>query len=100
MVGCTAKQGSLCGHTLEMCPNCKGNHIAFSNRCGTKTEAARAAWQSRKSATAGQPSTRGVTGANRVALGTRQGRGIREDEGEPMADEEADDTREEEGPKG
>jgi len=41
-----------------------------------------------------------VTGANRVALGTRQARGIRDDEGEPMADEEADDTREKEGAKG
>ena len=41
-----------------------------------------------------------MTGANRVALGTRQARGIRDDEGEPMADEEADDTREKEGAKG
>jgi len=32
-----------------------------------------------------------VTGANRVALGTRQARGIGDDEGEPMADEVADD---------
>ena len=43
---------------------------------------------------------REVTGANRVALGTRQARGIRDDEGEPMADEEADDRREKEGAKG
>jgi hypothetical protein len=43
---------------------------------------------------------REVTGANRVALGTRQSRGIRDDEGEPMADEEADDTRENDGAKG
>jgi hypothetical protein len=32
VVGCTEKQGSLCGHRLEKCPNCKGNHIAFSSR--------------------------------------------------------------------
>ena len=47
VVGCTAKQGSLCGHTLEKSPNCKGNHIAFSNRCAKKTEAAKAARQSK-----------------------------------------------------
>jgi len=41
--GCTAKQGSLCGHTLEKCLNCKGNHIAFNSRCEKKTEAAEAA---------------------------------------------------------
>ena len=43
VVGCTAKQGSVCGHTLEKCPNCKGNHIAFSTRCAKKSEAARVA---------------------------------------------------------
>jgi hypothetical protein len=100
VVGCTAKQGSLCGHTMEKCPNCKGNHIAFSNRCAKKTEAARAARQSRKTGLEGHASMREVTGANRVALGTRQARGIRDDEGEPMADEEVDDTREKEGAKG
>jgi hypothetical protein len=42
VVGCTAKQGSICGHTLEMCPNCKGNHIAFSSRCAKTSEATRA----------------------------------------------------------
>ena len=41
-----------------------------------------------------------MTGANRLALGTRQARGITDDKGEPMADEEADDTRETEGAKG
>jgi len=30
-VGFTSKQGELCGQTLEKCPNCKGNHIAFSS---------------------------------------------------------------------
>ena len=48
VVGCTAKQGSLCGHTLGKCPNSRGNHIAFSNRCTKKAEAARAARLSRK----------------------------------------------------
>jgi hypothetical protein len=85
---------------MEKCPNCKGNYIAFSNRCAKKTEAARAARQCRKTGLEGHASMREVTGANRVALGTRQARGIRDDEGEPMADEEADDTREKEGAKG
>ena len=30
VVGCTAKEGSLYGHTLEQCPNWNGYHIAFS----------------------------------------------------------------------
>ena len=44
-MGCTAKLGSLCCDTLEKCPNCGRNHIAFSNRSEIKAEAARAAWQ-------------------------------------------------------
>jgi hypothetical protein len=91
-----AKQGSLRGHTIDKWPNCKGHHIAFSNRCAKNTEAARAARQSRKTGLAGHPSMREVTGANRVALGMGQARGIRDNEGQPMADEEADDTREKE----
>jgi len=75
VVGCTAKQGSLCSHTLEKCPNCKGNHIVFSNRCAKKTEAARAARHSRKIGQAGQAPTGATTGVvsgtNRVALGPR-----------------------------
>jgi hypothetical protein len=43
VVGFTAKQGSLCAHTLEKCPNSKGIHIGFSNRCTKKAEAARTA---------------------------------------------------------
>ena len=43
---------------------------------------------------------REVTGANRVALGTRQTRGIRDNEGEPKAHEEANDTMEKEGANG
>jgi hypothetical protein len=48
VVGCMAKLRSLCGHTMEKCPNCKGHHIAFSNRGAKKSEPARAARQSRK----------------------------------------------------
>jgi hypothetical protein len=48
VVGYTAKPGSLCGHTLEKCPNCKGNHIALSSRCVKKTKATEAVQQSRK----------------------------------------------------
>jgi hypothetical protein len=84
---------------MEKCPNCKGNHVAFSDRFGKNTEAARAARQSRKTGLERHASMRDVTGANRVALGTRQTRGIRDDEGEPMADEEADNTMENEGAK-
>jgi hypothetical protein len=76
-----------------MCPNWEGNEYMFSNRCARKTEAARAEWQSRKTGLTGQPSTRGVTRANSLALGTRQARGIRDDEGEPMADDDEDHTR-------
>jgi len=57
VVGCIAKQGSLCGHTLETCPNCKGNHIAFSSRCVKKREATEAARQSRKIGLAGRAPT-------------------------------------------
>jgi hypothetical protein len=31
IVGSTAKQGLLCGHTPKKSPKCIGNHIAFSN---------------------------------------------------------------------
>jgi len=75
VVGCTAKPGSLCCHRLEKCPNCRGNHIAFSNRCAKKTEAARAARQSRKIGQAGQASTNAATDVasrpSRVTLGPR-----------------------------
>ena len=52
VVGCMAKQGSLCGHRLEKYPNGKGNHIALSSRCAKKSAAAHAAGQSRKTGTA------------------------------------------------
>jgi len=75
VVGCMAMQGSLCGHTLEKCPNCKGNHIAFSSRYAKKSEAARGAWQSRQSGTAGRDPTSDAlhtaTGMNSVVLGRR-----------------------------
>ena len=53
VVGCTAKQGSFCGHTLEKCPNWKGNHIVFSSRCVKKREATVALRQSRMMGLAG-----------------------------------------------
>ena len=75
VVGCKAKPGSLCGHTLEKCPNCKGNHIAFSNRSVKKAEAARAARRRRQLGQAGRASRNAATdlasGTNRVALGPR-----------------------------
>jgi len=67
VVGCTAKQGSLCGHMLEKCPNCKGNHIAFSNGFVKKTEAAKAVRQSRGS----------QEGSTRVELSCNDGGGRR-----------------------
>jgi len=48
VVGCTAKQGSLCGHTLEKCPNWKRNHIAFRSRCVMKREDTKAVRKSKK----------------------------------------------------
>jgi hypothetical protein len=99
VVGYTAKQGSLCGQKIEKWRNCKGNHIEFSNRCAKKTEAARAVPQRRKTGLEGHASMREVTAGNRVALGTRQVRGIGDHEGEPMADEDADDTGQKEGAK-
>jgi hypothetical protein len=93
VVGCMAKQGSLCGHKLEKCPNCKGNHIAFSSRCAKKSEAAKAARQRRKTGTAGRAPTSDAmhtaTGTNRVVLGRRPRGGAAADGGseeEEMAD--------------
>jgi hypothetical protein len=98
VVGCASKQGAVCTHTQEKCPNCKGNHIAFSGKCAKKIEAITMARQSRKVQPNGRE-TREVPGANRVALGTRQARDTRknEGEGEPTADEEQGDTGEMEG---
>jgi len=75
VVGFTAKQGSLCGHPLDKFPNCQGNHIAFSNRCGKKTEAAKVARLSRALGSAGRASENAATGVasgtNRMMLGHR-----------------------------
>jgi len=69
MAGCTAMLGSLRSHTLEKCPNCKGNHIAFSMSCAKKTEAAKAARQCWAIGLAGRASTNAATD---VALGTKR----------------------------
>jgi len=37
VVGCTANQGSHCGHNLEKGPNCNGNLIVFCGRCAIKS---------------------------------------------------------------
>jgi hypothetical protein len=93
VVGCMAQQGSLCCHTLETCPNCNGNHIAFISRCAKKSEAAKAAQQSRKTGTAGQAcmseAMHTVMGTNRVVLGRRPRGGAAADGGseqEELAD--------------
>jgi len=98
MVWCGSKQVAVCSHTEDKYPNSKGNHIAFSGQCALKIEAVTMARQSRKVQPNGHE-TRQVTGANTVALGTRQARDIRngEGEGKPMADEEQGDTGEMEG---
>jgi len=57
VLGCTAKQGSLCGHTPEKCPNCKENHIAFSSWCGKRSAESEAAQQSKTTGTVGWAST-------------------------------------------
>jgi hypothetical protein len=75
----------------ETCLNCKRNHIAFSGKCVKKTEAIRMARQSRRMQLK-ERETGGGTGANRTPLGIRQGRDIRNEAGEPMADGKADDT--------
>jgi hypothetical protein len=93
-----AKQGSLCGHTLENCPNCKGNYIAFSSRCAKKSEAAKAARQSRKTDTAGRAATSDAmhtaTGTNRVVLARRPRGGAATEGG--SEDEEMTDVQGEE----
>jgi hypothetical protein len=43
-----AKPGLLCGHTLETCPNFKGNFIMFSSRYAKKYKATNAGEQSRQ----------------------------------------------------
>jgi len=101
VVGCTAKHVSLCGHTLEKCTNCKGNHIAFSSRCVNKTEATEVARQSRKIGLPGRASTSAArdmataTGANRVALGPRP-QGVVDGGGDGEEEEMADVDEEEE----
>jgi hypothetical protein len=42
------KQGSLCGHTLEQCPNSNGNNVSFSSRLAKKVEATWEAWERRR----------------------------------------------------
>jgi len=97
VVGCTVRQGSLCGHTLEKCPNCRGNHIAFSSRGAKKTEAARAARQSRKTGTAGRvptnEATHTATETNSVVLGSRpRGGGAADGGREEKADAEKEEA--------
>jgi hypothetical protein len=75
VVGCTAKPGSLCGHTQEKRLNCKGNHIACSSRRVKKTEAANAAQESGSMGASGRTAVSAAkemaTGTNRVVLGDR-----------------------------
>jgi len=100
MVGCNVEQRSLCGHTLEKFPKCKVNQIAFSTRCITKTEATKAAQQSRRFGLAGQasPSAAGdmatAQGLNRVALGGTprvEAQGGSDDDDEEFADVDEED---------
>jgi len=106
VVGCTAKKGSLCGHMLEKCPNCKGNHIAFGSRWVKNRDATASPRQSRKIGLAGRASTSAARnmamGSNRVVLGSTpwgvaEGGGDEEemadvDEKEEAAGEERDVT--------
>jgi len=68
VVGFAAMQGSLCSHTLEKCPNCIGNHIAFSSSYVRTREATDAARQSRRSVLAVRAST---SAARIMAMGVR-----------------------------
>jgi len=87
VVGCTAKQGSLCSHTLEKCPKCKGQHIVVSSMCVKNTETTEVAQQSRSIELAGQVSTSAARdmamamGSDRVALGSRP-QGVAEEGGD------------------
>jgi len=96
VAGCKVKQRSLCCHTTEKCPKCREYDTVFSSRYVKKTVTTRAVRQSRKIWLGGQASTRGVTGANRVALGTRQVWGIGGEGGKPIANQDTDDSREKE----
>jgi len=69
VLGCTVKHGSLWGHTRDKCTTCRGNHIAFSNRCAEKTEAAKAALQSGGMGVAWPAS---ANAASKVASGTNR----------------------------
>jgi len=73
VVGCIAKKGSLCGHTHEKCPNCKGNHIAFSCRCAKKAEATSETRERRREDQAGwtTKTTVPTSDANRTELRLR-----------------------------
>jgi len=90
---CASKQGAVCSHTQEKYPNSKGNHSAFSGTCAKKIEAIAMARESRKVQPSGRQ-TREVTGAIRVALGTRQARDSTTRDGEPTAEEEQGETGE------
>jgi hypothetical protein len=100
VLGCTANHGSLFAHMLEKCPNCKGNHIAFSSRCAKKSEAARAARQCRRMGTAGpapaSKATHTATVTNRVVLGHRPRGGGAADGGRAEGEREMADAEEEE----
>jgi hypothetical protein len=62
-------------HSQEICPNCKGSHIAFSSRCANKAEATRAARVSRRPepATQTREASGEATGPNRTAPSLRRG---------------------------
>lgn len=83
LVGCTAKRASLCGHMLKQCPNCKRNQGVFSSWCAKKSDAAKPAWQSRNTQTAGRAPTceamHMATGTNRVVLDPRPRGGVATD---------------------
>jgi hypothetical protein len=91
VVGCTAKHGSIWGHTLDMCPICRGNHIAFSSRCVKKREATKVGRQTRQiglAAPASMSMARNmVMSSNRIVTGPRpQGVAEAEADEERMAD--------------
>ena len=70
IVWCTAKQGALCGHTQEKCPNSRRNHIAFSSRWAKKTEVTRVAREKGRTGPARHTTNAGgaATVANRFTV--------------------------------
>jgi len=80
-----AQQGSLSGQTLQKCPNCEWDQIAFRSRCAKKSELSKAVHQPRTTGMArrapiGESMDR-ATVKNRVVHGSGPGERVAADGG-------------------